>query len=137
MASIECKALPYEVRAEPWSPSFKEMFSIWLCRYMQKTHRVLLAFDDASGKAVGFLSMDGSRIRPYIQTFYVRPDFFRRGVGTALILKAEELVRQNGGKRLVLDVEVNNFSAIAFYQRHNFVQSRLENSHLIKMIKEL
>lgn len=136
VAQIECESLPFEPRLEPWHPSFHEMYSLWVIRFIKKTHKIIVAEDIKTSNIVGFLSVDDI-LKPYIQTLYVKPDYFRQGVGKALLDFIESFARSKGASALSLDVEVSNFGAISFYTKHKFVQFKDNNSHLIKMVKEL
>ncbi len=55
---------------------------------------------------------------PEVNGLGVWPESFRsQGIGTALILAAEELVRKRGGERIGLGVDENNPRAAALYSR--------------------
>ena len=76
---------------------------------------VLLAETDTEGP-VGFAevdlrpSADGCRSSPvgYLEGWYVRPGFRRRGVGKALVRAAEEWAREQGCSEMASDTEVGN-----------------------------
>lgn len=136
VAQVECESLPFEPRLEPWHPSLHEMYSLWLMRFIKKTHKIIVAEDIKTRKIVGFLSIDNI-LKPYIQTLYVKPRYFRQGVGHELLDFIETFTRNKGATEIFLDVEASNFGAISFYTKHKFVQFRDNNSHLIKMVKEL
>ena len=53
-------------------------------------------------------------------TIDVRAEMRRRRVGEALLQAAEERLRAAGATALVLEVAVDNASAQAFYERHDF-----------------
>ena len=136
IAQVECESLLYEPRLEPWHPSLHEMYTLWVMRYIKKSHKIIVALDMNKNKIVGFLSIDNV-LKPYIQTLYVKPDYFRKGVGHELLNYIETYARNKGASEIFLDVEVSNFGAISFYTKHKFVQFKDNNSHLIKMVKEL
>lgn len=56
-----------------------------------------------------------------IHVLAVHPDFFRMGVGTALLDYACDMGRKNGVGAVRLDVYEKNFSAIHLYERCGFV----------------
>ena len=77
---------------------------------------------EESGRLVGFLELDlrsyaegcGSSPVPYVEGWYVEPDWQRRGVGGALVRAAEEWSRAGGYTELGSDTEeVNRLSRAA------------------------
>ncbi len=56
----------------------------------------------------------------HIITIDVLPEHRRTGLGTQLLLAAEEQVRKLAGFMMVLEVAVNNAAARAFYERHGY-----------------
>ncbi|MEU9094868.1 GNAT family N-acetyltransferase [Streptomyces sp. NPDC048428] len=61
---------------------------------------------------VGFVSVDGDEL----EHLYLRPDAWRRGIGTLLLAKARERSPQG----LALHTFQRNSGARAFYERHGF-----------------
>jgi ribosomal protein S18 acetylase RimI-like enzyme len=53
----------------------------------------------------------------YISNVAVYPEFRGKGIGKALMLKAEELAGQRGARRVALDVEKDNENAIRIYKK--------------------
>jgi len=53
----------------------------------------------------------------YISNIAIYPEYRGQGLGTRLLMKAEEQARGLGDDRIVLDVEVDNQDAIRLYQR--------------------
>jgi ribosomal protein S18 acetylase RimI-like enzyme len=68
---------------------------------------------ERGGEILGFLAIRGS----YIDRMYVKPSAQRRGVGTALVAKAQEL--SPGG--LELHTHQRNRRARDFYEKQGFV----------------
>ncbi|NJE26505.1 GNAT family N-acetyltransferase [Thermococcus sp. MV5] len=66
----------------------------------------------------------------YISNVAVYPEFRERGIGKALMLKAEELARESGAKRIALDVEKDNEVAIAVYKKLGY---SFEREHSIEL----
>lgn len=58
----------------------------------------------------------------YISNVAVRPDYRGSGIGKALMLLAEDHAIGVQAMRIVLDVEVNNKKAIAFYNQLGYVR---------------
>lgn len=69
---------------------------------------------EAAGGIVGFVTVD-PRTR-YLDQIAVAPEFWRSGVGSALIAEAERLSPQG----LDLDVNTDNARAIRFYEKRGF-----------------
>ncbi|QDA31379.1 N-acetyltransferase [Thermococcus indicus] len=80
----------------------------------------------------------------YVSNVAVYPEFRGRKIGKALMLKAEELARESGAKRIALDVERENKVAIAVYKKLGY---SVEREHTVglegrtyefyRMVKEL
>jgi aminoglycoside 6'-N-acetyltransferase len=71
---------------------------------------------------------DSARI-PRIQADFgiaVAPEWRGRGVGTALLLAAEEWARGQGVERMVLDLDAANEGALRLYERHGYTVHALE-----------
>lgn len=84
------------------------------------TETVLLA--ESEGQAVGFCSV---HFRPWLAVenpyaelteLYVRPQWRRRGVATALVTRVEEVARGRGARDLVLLTGCDNQAGQAFYR---------------------
>lgn len=82
-------------------------------RYTPHVDNILVA--EEHGSIVGFvwLSDDG-----YVNAIYVAPAAAGKGVGSALLKRAEEKVIVQGITSLRLDATLN---AVPFYERHGFV----------------
>lgn len=65
------------------------------------------------GALLGWVGVHGARV----EALFVDPDAHRRGVGTALLAAATA-----GAPSVELDVNEQNPSALAFYERHGFVR---------------
>lgn len=62
---------------------------------------------------VGFLTL--SKNGKTLQALYVRQKYMGRGVGNALIKKAEQVIRQSSGKKMVV---TSTLTARPFYEKH-------------------
>ena len=72
-----------------------------------------------------------------IHVLAVHPDFFRMGIGTALLEYACDMGRKNGVGAVRLDVHEKNFSAIHLYESCGFsyrgnIDLGLEELHGLK-----
>lgn len=91
--------------------------------------------------ALGFLELavrsfsDGceSMPVPHVEGLYVEPFARGRGVGSALMRRAEEWSRERGFTELASDTEIDNAASLAFHRRAGFV----EVERLIKLRKSL
>jgi ribosomal-protein-alanine N-acetyltransferase len=57
----------------------------------------------------------------HLITLDVREPFRRQGLGSQLMLAAEARLMESGRLTVFLETAVNNFAAIAFYKRHEYV----------------
>lgn len=65
---------------------------------------------------------------PQLYHFQVREDYRRRGIGTALLRAAEDILRQRGYTRVLLGVDLSNKDAFRLYERRGYVpDERLRN----------
>lgn len=60
----------------------------------------------------------------YISNIAVYPQYRGKGYGSAFIAFIEKKIRHNGIRRLVLDVEKENYRAVKIYQRLGFVVTK-------------
>lgn len=56
----------------------------------------------------------------WIEDVYVAPDARGTGVGDALVTRAVERAAERGARRLELDCNEENATALALYERHDF-----------------
>lgn len=83
---------------------------------------------ERSGAAIiqGFIIADRFRTRrgPHftgrIITIDVMPDQQHSGLGTLLLTRAEEELKQSGCDHVVLEVAVDNENALRFYKKHGY-----------------
>jgi GNAT superfamily N-acetyltransferase len=66
---------------------------------------------------VGHACLDSRTYPPQLQDVHVPEEHRRRGIATQLSLAAEELVRSRGHRRIALDVDEENASARALYEK--------------------
>jgi len=70
-----------------------------------------------AGAAVGHAHVDWRMEPPELQDVYVPESHRRRGIGSKLSEAAEEVVRARGFAQIALDVDVENRSARALYEK--------------------
>jgi len=80
----------------------------------------------------------------YVSNVAVYPEFRGKGIGKALMLEAEQLAKESGAERIVLDVERENEIAIAVYHKLGYSVEREHSLELegrtygfYRMVKEL
>lgn len=56
----------------------------------------------------------------HVLSIAVDPNYRRQGVGTALILKSMDMLRNNGSRKLYLEVKESNSAAREFYRKLGF-----------------
>lgn len=80
---------------------------------------------EADAEVIGMLSIRWSGgcdgVRPWFYGAEVRPDWRRRGVGTAMWAEGEALALGRGLSEAALDVEVSNEDARRLYERLGYV----------------
>ena len=70
--------------------------------------------------------------RGWIQYLGVSPDVQRRGIGSQIMAKAENALRELGCVKIILQVRESNQAVIAFYERLGF-----SNDHVLSLGKRL
>jgi len=86
-----------------------------LHRLEQPDGEYLVAWED--GEPVGHAHLDWRTNPPEVQDVFVPESHRRRGIASHLSAAAEELVRARGFDRIALDVDVENKSALALYEK--------------------
>jgi ribosomal protein S18 acetylase RimI-like enzyme len=76
---------------------------------------------EVGDKIVGFIVADRDRrSNAHIITIDVLAEARRMGLGSTLMLAAEERLREAGAKRVYLETAVDNSAALTFYKRHGY-----------------
>lgn len=74
-----------------------------------------------SGEIVGFIVAEAnSRRIGHIISIDVLPDARRFGVGSQLLAIAEQRLRSDACRAILLETAVDNLSALSFYKRHSY-----------------
>jgi len=100
---------------------------------------------EEDGAIIAFLIMEVHRNRrtATIVTVDVRKDSRRKGYGTQLLMRAEEILGDYGIEMYDLQVDVSNSKAIRFYKKHGFTLVRTLTNYYANghdaylMVKEL
>ncbi len=79
----------------------------------------LVATHGRNEEIIGFIVAHSAQIG-HIITIDVSPRTRRSGVGSLLLLSAEERLRSSGSHAVALETAVDNLSALAFYKRHGY-----------------
>ena len=83
-----------------------------LAEYLEKSYPIYVA--ECEGSLVGYLVCRVEDDVVWAESLYVRPEYRRRGIGSALYGKAEELCRELGGDTVYNWVHPDNDAVIAF-----------------------
>ncbi len=111
VARLELRPLPLELEKTCESELFQ---------WMVLKPRAFAAVED--GKEVGWIEVDlnAFKDRTRVWEFLVTKEYQRRGIGTALMRKAEAVARAEKSRMLVLETQSCNVGAIAFYMGYGF-----------------
>lgn len=74
--------------------------------------------DEPIGFAAGSIKEDS---RGHLSAIYVKDIYRRHGVGKKLIETLENKFRKENFSKMTLEVKDDNYNAISFYEKHNFV----------------
>ena len=95
-----------------------------LAWYMRRSRAFTLVAEqqqDGSTEIMGFVVAESDPSGPgHILTIDVHPRFQRANLGSQLLKAAEQHLRAEGCRSVLLEVAVDNQSAIAFYKRHDY-----------------
>ncbi len=87
--------------------------------------------EKATGELCGFLELnvrnfaEGSRQSavPYVEAWFIKPEYQGQGLGKKLMQQAEQWARQMGHHELASDTEVHNHKSIAIHQNLGFTET--------------
>lgn len=108
-----------------------------LDHYFGGEDKILTAVD--GGKIVAFLSVEMHRENInylYLDDFSVTADYRNRGIGTALLARAEAYAREKALGEVYLHVEQSNACAMRLYQRLGFSVREVQGSRFL-MVKPI
>jgi ribosomal protein S18 acetylase RimI-like enzyme len=74
-----------------------------------------------NGRVVGYAQMWDGQQSARLTRLYVLPDFWRQGIGAALLAAGEAWLRERGHLGYFCTVEARNEVGKAFYRKHGFV----------------
>jgi ribosomal-protein-alanine N-acetyltransferase len=100
----------------------------WLSAFIKiKSRRrlVLVAEKMPEGITIGFLSAYKYRDTAYIDVIAISKDYRGKGVGSLLLDKAEEKLKEKGVKTVSLSVKKENTKALDFYLRKDYYISKV------------
>jgi len=102
------------------------------------------AVSPSATAVAGFIVAESNRREEgHIITIDVLPSYRRSGLGSKLLLAAEERLRATPCQKVLLETAVDNSSAIAFYKRHDYHIARTipryypDNVNALVLQKEL
>jgi putative acetyltransferase len=117
--AIHVLAAPYynQAQLEAWAPAFMEPAK-WQARVSPQ--QTFIA--DCEGKPRAFTVWDWTG---HIDFIFTHPDFAQRGLARALLVAAEEAIRQRGARRLFAEVSL---AARLCFESRGFVVEREEET---------
>ncbi|MCG8488169.1 MAG: GNAT family N-acetyltransferase [Chromatiales bacterium] len=121
------------MRSELW-PKDRSQHPIELAEYFAgKSIDIVETFvvEVANRELAGFIELnirnfaEGSRSSrvPYIEAWFVKPEYRGRGYGKALIQQAESWAVQEGFKEIASDTETHNHTSIALHKKLGFIET--------------
>ncbi|OUP48741.1 ribosomal protein S18-alanine N-acetyltransferase [Lachnoclostridium sp. An181] len=86
--------------------------------FEQESARIFAAFEDGNmaGYCIAYQILDEAEIA----RIAVDKDRRRNGIGGLLLEQLKKISKNQGGKRILLDVREGNFAARAFYEKEGF-----------------
>ena len=130
------------VSAQAWPHTFKKILSESQIAYMmqlmysdeslkkqieEENHRYFLAKKE--NRIVGYMSIEHNyenKAKTKIHKIYLLPEEQGKGIGKLLFSVAEKKAKAANDTAIFLNVNKNNVSAIAFYQKTGYLQIREE-----------
>ena len=112
-----------------WSPDEEEVYKREVENYFKRGDMVFLAVEE--GKLAGFIRVSSREGCFWIEELFVRPKFRGRGIGRALVERAEEEVRKHDDA-LYLFVLPQDKDAIAFWKKLGY-----DVINTIELVKDL
>ncbi len=90
-----------------------------LLKIRSRRRKVLVT--EIDGDVVGFIIAYKYRDRGYIDSLAVDPRFRGHGIGSKLLEAMEDLLRSCGVEKVSLSVKRDNYAALGFYIRHQYI----------------
>jgi ribosomal-protein-alanine N-acetyltransferase len=80
---------------------------------------------DASGFIIALLETEGKHTLGHVVTIDVAVKYRRKGLGSFLLRKMEDLLSERGVDGVCLEVRVDNRAALRLYQKQGYVEVQL------------
>jgi ribosomal protein S18 acetylase RimI-like enzyme len=102
-------------------------YDAWELRQMMNRSCAETLVLEEEGSILGFLLLDADRRRgaATLVTLDILSEHRRRGLATVLLSRSEEILAERGIQTYILQVDVKNEGAIAFYRRNGFEAASL------------
>ena len=94
-----------------------------LIAFNTQTEDLMLWVAEEEGKVIGTVTTRKEGDARWITAFAVHPAQSGRGIGTAILNFVKQLAFQQGEKRVLLDVELENSRALTVYEKAGFSKS--------------
>lgn len=88
--------------------------------YIYLTYGSEILVADIGNLVVGYVVLQHRDFESKIMSIAVKKEFRRRGIGSNLLKKAIESVKEKGKRRLLLEVRVSNIPAQNLYKKYGF-----------------
>merc|ERR1711879_172784 len=115
---------------ELFAKDLSEPYSIYTYRYFINNwpRLCVLAFDASSNRMVGSIvcKLDNHRgsYRGYIAMLAVEDGYRKKGIGSQLVTRAINTMKEDGCDEVVLETEVTNKGSLALYERLGFIKDK-------------
>ncbi|MHA1298708.1 MAG: ribosomal protein S18-alanine N-acetyltransferase [Candidatus Helarchaeota archaeon] len=100
--------------------SFKTPFSYKMLEHLSKTKNVIYLVGEIEKKIVGYSIVSLHDAEAHLISIVIDGNYRRKGLGTQLLQKNIEKIKENNIKKLLLEVRVSNEPAREFYSKFRF-----------------
>jgi len=110
----------WEIDQACFEPDIAYSVDIFYFHLLVQRDPAFVAFD-SGGKMAGFvMTSREARGKAMVVTIDILPPWRGKGLGSRLIVMAEEAMKTRGAKKMVLQTAVDNAPAMAFYEKHGY-----------------
>lgn len=135
---VELKAVKDENRMVPLGMTLNQLLHVWQRRIEKKEYEIFVACSvENSARVYGFISIQAhSNKEAYIHAIYIDPQYYRHGIGSALINFCEKIFARRFCPSTKLYVEPYNRIGLRFYNQLGFKLTNKKFHHLHILVKE-
>lgn len=133
------------VALESWLYTYRNIYTrAYINRFIRENYKIstlkalekfvdsgVISFNVAvfEGKLIGFCQFGRDREFTLLR-IYLKPEWMGRGIGSALLERGEEWVKEKGGKSYIVNVQKDNVIGINFYRKKGFKDERSSGDEL-------